>query len=944
LSKNASQVDLLKEILNLQADMVVMLLSMLEGNVLNGTIGKQMVDTLVESTANVELILNYFKLFLSLPSEEEMDENGDGTISPREMKDRLEATKNYSKEEIEFLLGCCEENHEGKIDYAAFKETYYEPSKTIGFNLAVLLTNLSEHMTNDPRLAKFLETAAAVLNFFEPFLGRIEIKTAEKVERVYFEIDEANIEQWEKPQIRESKNAFFHTCISEGEGERMEQFVDFCEDAIFEMQMAASLMAGDEEVKAVKAEISIPGEDEPRGIIAPLKENLALGVETVVGGIKMLHPANISVGLAKLKTMTPLEMGLGLLTLAFWILYGLGVCTLWVNQKVFGTMLTLMRGPQKEVSKTSSDEEDAMPKSKKAKVEAASDETELVPIHATQAPSVAFASAMGISDSLERISQEKKAKDDLAMQQDAAMKAAEDAKKKKAASTSSSAPSFDFGKYAKSMTSFLARNFFTMKFAALVIAFIINFMLLFYRVSQMEEEGEAVEDDGMGDLSLDMDDEPVEDVDVGGDSTAVAEEGGEDGEEGEPEEYIHVEEQFYYLEYIISTLALIHALLSFCMLIAYYNLKIPLAIFKREKEVARKMEFDGIYISEQPEDDNLKGHWDKLVISAKSFPVNYWDKFVKKRVREKYSETFEFDALCEILGMEKSAIPAETSEETGLMATLKSIDWKYQVWKIGVTITDNTFLYLLFYFIFSVLGNYNYFFFAAHLIDVAVGVPALRIILQAITYNGKELVLTVGLLSIVCYIYTVLAFNFFREFYVAEGEEGEDPDQKCHDMFTCFVFHLYQGVRAGGGIGDVIEPPDGADNEFVRIFFDISFFLFIIVILLAIIQGFIIDAFGALRDQLQGVEDELGNNCFICGIGKDYLDGIPHGFDIHVQKEHNLANYLFFLMYLINKDENDYTGQETYVWNMYQERCWDFFPAGDCFRKQYESELGGGGG
>merc|ERR1719474_588312 len=368
-----------------------------------------------------------------------MDENGDGTITTREMKDRLAATKSFSEEEIEFLVSCTEEDHEGKIDYATFKETYYEPSKAIGFNMAVLLTNLSEHMTNDPRLAKFLETAASVLEFFEPYLGRIEIKTADKVERVYFEIDEANIEEWEKPQIRESKNAFFHTCISEGEGERMEQFVDFCEDAIFEMQMAASLMAGDEEVKAVKAEISIPGEDEPRGIIAPLKENLALGVETVVNGIKMLHPANISVGLAKLKTMTPLEMGLG-------------VFTLWVNQKVFGTMLTLMRGPQKEVSKASSDEEDAMPRSKKAKVEAASDEAELVPIHATQAPSVAFASAMGISDSLERISQEKKAKDDLAMQQDAAMKAAEDAKKKKAASTSSSAPSFDFGKYAKSMT------------------------------------------------------------------------------------------------------------------------------------------------------------------------------------------------------------------------------------------------------------------------------------------------------------------------------------------------------------------------------------------------------------------------------------------------------------------------------------------------------------
>ena len=59
------------------------------------------------------------------------------------------------------------------------------------------------------------------------------------------------------------------------------------------------------------------------------------------------------------------------------------------------------------------------------------------------------------------------------------------------------------------------------------------------------------------------------------------------------------------------------------------------------------------------------------------------------RVREKYSETFEFDALSEILGMDKSAIPAEESSETGLLATLKAVDWRYQVWQIGVTVTDS---------------------------------------------------------------------------------------------------------------------------------------------------------------------------------------------------------------------------------------------------------------
>jgi len=36
------------------------------GNVVNGTIGKQMVDMLVESSNNVEMILKFFDMFLKL--------------------------------------------------------------------------------------------------------------------------------------------------------------------------------------------------------------------------------------------------------------------------------------------------------------------------------------------------------------------------------------------------------------------------------------------------------------------------------------------------------------------------------------------------------------------------------------------------------------------------------------------------------------------------------------------------------------------------------------------------------------------------------------------------------------------------------------------------------------------------------------------------------------
>jgi len=45
------------------------------------------------------------------------------------------------------------------------------------------------------------------------------------------------------------------------------------------------------------------------------------------------------------------------------------------------------------------------------------------------------------------------------------------------------------------------------------------------------------------------------------------------------------------------------------------------------------------------------------------------------------------------------------------------------------------------------------------------------------------------LTSIVVYLYTVLAFNFFRKFYVQE-EEGEEPDSKCHDMLSVCLSSL----------------------------------------------------------------------------------------------------------------------------------------------------------
>lgn len=138
-------------------------------------------------------------------------------------------------------------------------------------------------------------------------------------------------------------------------------------------------------------------------------------------------------------------------------------------------------------------------------------------------------------------------------------------------------------------------------------------------------------------------------------------------EEEDLMEYVEIPEKYYYVAYLMKFLAAVHFLVSVAMCIAYYQLKVPLEIFKREKEIARKLEFDGLYIVDPPEDGDFAAHWDRLVISAKTFPVNYWDKFVKKKVRQKYSESYDFDCISNLLGMEKTSFGQQEEEKTGIV-------------------------------------------------------------------------------------------------------------------------------------------------------------------------------------------------------------------------------------------------------------------------------------
>ncbi|MXQ96134.1 hypothetical protein E5288_WYG020199 [Bos mutus] len=871
LAQDSSQIELLKELLDLQKDMVVMLLSLLEGNVVNGMIARQMVDMLVESSSNVEMILKFFDMFLKLKdivgSEAFQDYVTDprGLISKKDFQKAMDSQKQFTGPEIQFLLSCSEADENEMINCEEFANRFQEPARDIGFNVAVLLTNLSEHVPHDPRLRNFLELAESILEYFRPYLGRIEIMGASRrIERIYFEISETNRAQWEMPQVKESKRQFIFDVVNEGgESEKMELFVTVTEllagmpdptsDEVHGEQPAGSGGDADGEGAGEGAGDAAEGAGDEE--VADQEDpGVADGTVAVADG-GPFRPEGA--GLGDMGDTTPAEPPTP------------------EGSPIIKRKLGVRNGEKEEVPETPPE-----PPKKAAPP--------------PPPPKKEGAGGAGLEFWGELEVQRVK------------------------------------------FLNYLSRNFYTLRFLALFLAFAINFILLFYKVSDSPPGEDDMEGSAAGGLSG---------AGSGGGSGWGSGAGEEaEGDEDENMVYYFLEESTGYMEPALRCLSLLHTLVAFLCIIGYNCLKVPLVIFKREKELARKLEFDGLYITEQPEDDDVKGQWDRLVLNTPSFPSNYWDKFVKRKVLDKHGDIYGRERIAELLGMDLATLEITAHNERkpepppGLLTWLMSIDVKYQIWKFGVIFTDNSFLYLGWYMVMSLLGHYNNFFFAAHLLDIAMGVKTLRTILSSVTHNGKQLVMTVGLLAVVVYLYTVVAFNFFRKFY-NKSEDEDEPDMKCDDMMTCYLFHMYVGVRAGGGIGDEIEDPAGDEYELYRVVFDITFFFFVIVILLAIIQGLIIDAFGELRDQQEQVKEDMETKCFICGIGSDYFDTTPHGFETHTLEEHNLANYMFFLMYLINKDETEHTGQESYVWKMYQERCWDFFPAGDCFRKQYEDQL-----
>ena len=160
----------------------------------------------------------------------------------------------------------------------------------------------------------------------------------------------------------------------------------------------------------------------------------------------------------------------------------------------------------------------------------------------------------------------------------------------------------------------------------------------------------------------------------------------------------------------------------------------------------------------------------------------------------------------------------------------------------------------------------------------------------------------------------------------AESHVATVLETNCATVSQCFFYIFSKGVR-GGSLADGMVPNEWSDGAyFWREMYDSVFYLVVTVIIMNIVFALIVDTFAELRDARKTQEEDMQTCCFICGIDAATFDRSGEGFAVHVKGPHNMWRYLYFMHHLKRKEQSEYTGQESYVFEKMKRNDLSFFP------------------
>ena len=282
------------------------------------------------------------------------------------------------------------------------------------------------------------------------------------------------------------------------------------------------------------------------------------------------------------------------------------------------------------------------------------------------------------------------------------------------------------------------------------------------------------------------------------------------------------------------------------------------------------------------------------------------------------------------------------SDEGGIIETLKLVNKDIDIFSLLKIIIFDSILFNIDIniLVFSIVLNFLYLayshplFLSFETLFIFSIFPSLINIFKAFTNKFTSLLYCLIFTYLIVYIYNWLTIFNIRESFISEetldyqsGQYKTEPF--CHSSFQCLLILINYGTRAGGGIGDLLPIPSYkySTKMFVgRFIYDMTFYFFVIMIMGNITFGTIIDSFGELRDDTDKFENDKNNICFICQLNRDKCLIKNIDFDSHIKNEHNLWNYIDFLIYLHLNNPNDFSRIEGIVWDNLIEKDFGWMP------------------
>jgi hypothetical protein len=218
----------------------------------------------------------------------------------------------------------------------------------------------------------------------------------------------------------------------------------------------------------------------------------------------------------------------------------------------------------------------------------------------------------------------------------------------------------------------------------------------------------------------------------------------------------------------------------------------------------------------------------------------------------------------------------------------------------------------------SVAGLFmNGYWYAFHLLHIVQNNDNLQRAILAVTYNGRALLLVTMLAMIIVYIFSLVAFLFFRNDFNTE-EDGAycDTLAECFATVTAFGFTHGGGTREAFG-ADKYQEESYSVRQAERLSLDLLFWIVINTIMMNLVLGIIVDTFGQLRAERAARQEEMTNSCFICSLPRHKFQHLgsasQSGFERHIKEDHYMWNYVYYTVYLSGLSLAERTHHEMYL-------------------------------